>query len=290
MAKLITLEQALDLINDGQVIGIGGISLANVPCSIIRGMIKKGLKKLTVVSAVGSIDVDMLVAAGCVDTVKSIYVGFEELCGVGPAFRFAAESKEIKIWECEEVIWHTSIRAASYNIPYMLCKAGVGTDIPKVNKDLEEIQIDGKPWIKVPPTYLDVAIFHTPYATSDGRVLYSGVMRSEWVLARAAKKVIVSCEKLIDEIKIRKYHSLCIAREAYVVHLPFGAHPSLCQTLYRADVEHLKEYISSALLLKKSREPIKKYFDKYIFSCKDHFDYLNKIGIKRLFSLLYDEV
>jgi 3-oxoacid CoA-transferase subunit A/glutaconate CoA-transferase subunit A len=49
-----------------------------------------------------------------------------------------------------------------------------------------------------------------------------------------------------------------------VVEVPYGSHPCNMPTCYYFDEEHMAEY----LLLTRTTEGTKKYFDKYVYSVK----------------------
>ena len=72
-----------------------------------------------------------------------------------------------------------------------------------------------------------------------------------------------------------------------IVRTPFGAHPFSGPGFYLADEEHLKEYLAAARAYVKEdrRGPFEGYLDKYVRRPHDHLDYLEVIGMRRLFSL-----
>ena len=67
----------------------------------------------------------------------------------------------------------------------------------------------------------------------------------------------------------------------YVVHTPFGAHPTFSPGNYAADEDHLKLYVE---LVRDGKA--QEYLDKYVFGPKDQYEYLERIGgIKHLYGL-----
>ena len=98
-SKLITLEDAISTyVNDGDLVGIGGLSFWRKAISACREIIRQDKKDLTICTFVGGIDVDMLIAAGCVSEVRSCFVGME-IFGMAPHYRKAVESGSIRISE-----------------------------------------------------------------------------------------------------------------------------------------------------------------------------------------------
>src|ERR1700732_1227665 len=82
---------------DGLCIALGGLAPACHAMIAVRHIARLGLRDLTVVgSAVGGLDVDLLIGAGCVRKVICPYVGAEALASIGPFYRAAAERGEIE--------------------------------------------------------------------------------------------------------------------------------------------------------------------------------------------------
>ena len=96
--RIIDEAEAGGWIEDGMTIAIG----QPTPMAIVRQIIRRGIKNLTVVDA--GFSLDMLIAGGCVGKVVSYYAGGGFGNPVMPSYRRAAERGEIEIWECEEGI------------------------------------------------------------------------------------------------------------------------------------------------------------------------------------------
>src|ERR1700730_15273607 len=96
--RIIDEVEAASWIESGMTVGIG----KPTPMALVRQMIRRGLKDLTIVDA--GFSLDLLIAAGCARKVVSYYAGGGFGNPVGPSFRRAAESDEIEVWECEEGI------------------------------------------------------------------------------------------------------------------------------------------------------------------------------------------
>ncbi len=67
-SKIVSLDTALSVVQDGMTLGIGGWIFHGQPMALVRGLIRKGVRDLTLVPAPGSIAPDMLIGAGCVKT------------------------------------------------------------------------------------------------------------------------------------------------------------------------------------------------------------------------------
>ncbi|MEA2919513.1 MAG: glutaconate CoA-transferase, subunit, partial [Bradyrhizobium sp.] len=100
MSKLKALSEALDGIEDGATVGIGGWIFNSQPMALVRELIRRNKRNLRLVPAPGSIAPDMLIGAGCVAETGCVFISFEQF-GLAPHFRRAAEAGTIKIQELD---------------------------------------------------------------------------------------------------------------------------------------------------------------------------------------------
>src|SRR3972149_746753 len=85
--KICSIDEAISHIKDGDTIGLSGLILFHEPMALIRALIKRGVKDLTIVTLGSSIGADLLIGAGCVKKVVSTYMGFQHFSPVAPNFR-----------------------------------------------------------------------------------------------------------------------------------------------------------------------------------------------------------
>jgi glutaconate CoA-transferase subunit A len=104
--RIIDEVDAASWIESGMTIAIG----MPTPYAVVRQIIRRGLKDLTVVDS--GFSLDLLIGAGCVRKVLSYYAGGGFGNPVTPMFRRAAERGEIEVWECEEGILCAGLQAA----------------------------------------------------------------------------------------------------------------------------------------------------------------------------------
>ena len=77
---IVDAKEAAVSIEDGMTISIGGFLLSSHPMTIIREVIKRGVKNLTVMGPVSaSLETDILIGTGCVKKVITSYAGVFEL-------------------------------------------------------------------------------------------------------------------------------------------------------------------------------------------------------------------
>ncbi len=97
--KLVGLGEAAELIGDGQTVAFGGSLLHRSPSALSRELARRGRRGLTFVKPSAAYDVDLLCAAGCLDTVYAGIVVMEGGFGLAPSYRRAVERGEVKLVE-----------------------------------------------------------------------------------------------------------------------------------------------------------------------------------------------
>lgn len=282
--RIIDEVDAASWIADGMTVAIG----QPTPMALVRQIIRRSVKNLTIVDA--GFSLDLLVAAGCARKVMSYYAGGGFGNPVMPAFRRAAERGEIEVWECEEGILCAGFQAAAQMLPFLPWRGGVGTSLPEVNPELKVFKdpINGETLLAVPAIKPDVTILHAATADSYGNVQHHG--GPGWIdlfMHRAADRTIVQVEQIISNEQVRAdpWKTTIPAADA-IVRAPFGAHPFYSRGFHSQDNEHLREYSSaSSDFAAGKRDAMAAYLDRYCRRPVTHADYLEEIGIKRLLSL-----
>ncbi|HOT47903.1 MAG TPA: CoA transferase, partial [Syntrophales bacterium] len=110
-----------------------------------------------------------------------------------------------------------------------------------------------------------------------GNCRIRGITVSDLDVARAAKHLIITTERLIQNDEIRRDPSYTAIPYYYVdavCEVPYGSYPGNMYGEYFSDEEHLKEWLK----VEENPEEFKKFLDKNIYSCKDHFDYIERNG------------
>ena len=278
-------------LSSGMTVGVGGFINAAHPMALVRQIVKMGLEDITVVGAASSgLEVDMLVAAGCVRKVVAPYVGAEGVAPIGPAFRHAAQAGQIEVWELDEAHYYAGLRASAQRLPFNPWRAGVGTSYPVVNPDLREFDdpVNGERLIAVPAIELDVALIQAAVSDHYGNVQHQGTGYGDRAIHAAADLTIVQVEELVSPERIRANPAATsIAGADHVVRAPYGAHPFGSEGYYPPDLEHLREYLDAAkeLLRDDSRATLDTYLARYFLDPADNVDYLDQVGLRRLLEL-----
>jgi glutaconate CoA-transferase subunit A len=278
-------------LRDGMTIGIGGFINAAHPMALVRQLVRSGVRDLTIVGAASSgLEVDMLIATGCVRTLISPYVGAEGLAPIGPAFRRAAQEGELDLFELDEAHFYAGLRAAAQRLPFNPWRAGVGTSYPEVNPRLKTFRdpLEDQLLIAVPAIEIDVAFLHAAISDPYGNVQHVGTGFGDRAIHAAADRTVVQVEQIVSNERIRQNPAATsIPGADAIVRVPYGAHPFASHGYYPADREHIASYVAAATewLKTGSRARLDDYLDRHLREPRDHVEHLERVGLRQVLSL-----
>jgi acyl CoA:acetate/3-ketoacid CoA transferase alpha subunit/acyl CoA:acetate/3-ketoacid CoA transferase beta subunit len=266
--KIVSLRDAVAQIEDGSTIALGGLSSFNAPMALVREVIRQRKRELTVItSAVAGLPLDLLIGAGCVRRVISPYVGLEEFGGA-PNFRRAAENREIEIREIGEAFLAFGLKAGAAGAPFFaLPRTLAYTDLVRVNADYRFTRdpFTGEEVLCVPALVPDWALLHAQQSDPFGNARHLGSAYMDPLLARAARRVILSCDELIPHEVVRaepQRTTIPSVLVETVVPLFGAAYPMASEPFYDVDREHLRLYLAQS----RTREGMRRYLQDFVFS------------------------
>src|ERR1700691_1902881 len=167
--KVMTADEVASELRDGMTIGIGGWGSRRKPMALVRAILRSGVADLTVVSY-GGPDVGLLVATG---RVRRGVTGFVTLGTnpLDPHFRLGRQNGTVELTELDEGMLHWGLLAAAHRLPFLPIRAGLGSDVPRINPGLRTVRSpypDGEELIAMPPLRLDAALIHLHPAHARG--------------------------------------------------------------------------------------------------------------------------
>lgn len=251
--KRMTHDEVVARLRSGMTIGIGGWGSRRKPMSLVRAILRSDLHDLTIVSY-GGPDVGLLCAAG---KVKRLVYGFVSLDSIPlePHFQQARQNGAVEVTEYDEGMLQWGLYAASLRLPFLPTRAGLASDIMKVNPDLRTVRspyADAEELLAVPALNLDVALVHLNRADASGNASFLGPdLYFDDLYVGAAEQAFVSCERIVptedlateggvQSLKIHRY------QVSGVVEAPNGAHFTSCVPDYGRDESFQKEYAKAA--------------------------------------------
>lgn len=193
MNKLKTLDEVLEFIKDGQTIMFGGFLACGTAESIVDGIVKKGVKDLTIIcndtaypdKGVGKLIVNK--------QVKKLYASH---IGTNPETGRQMNEGELEVELNPQGTLAERIRAAGTGLGGVLTPTGLGTII---QDSKPVIEIDGKKYLLEKPLKADVAILGGTKVDKKGNVWYRGATKNfNPLMAMAADLVIAEAEELVE--------------------------------------------------------------------------------------------
>jgi glutaconate CoA-transferase subunit A len=247
-----TEDEVVAELHSGMTIGIGGWGSRRKPMSLVRAILRSDLTDLTIVTY-GGPDVGLLCAAG---KVKRLVYGFVSLDSIAlePHFRTARMSGAIDAVEYDEGMLQWGLYAASLRLPFLPTRAGLGSDIMRVNPGLRTVRspYGDEDFIAMPALHVDAALVHLNRADRFGNAQSIGPdLYFDDLFCAAATKAYVSCEQVVETSEFADFgppSTLRISRLVTdgVVHAPHGAHFTSCAPDYERDEAFQREYVTAA--------------------------------------------
>lgn len=287
--KLCSLEDAVRTIRDGDTILCGGEFNARAPVATIREMIRQGKKNMRLVGHASGIIIDLACASGMVKEIQLTRLSFEREFGNAFNYRRAVEGGRIKSRDQCCGIINQQLRASGFGLDWMPVNPHIQyTDFMKFHPEwklMDDPCYPGRKVMLVPKLSPDVYIVHVHKADPAGNFMIEHQGFNEELYSKAAERVIVTAEEIVTPEELKRGSGLVFPphfnpnypyfKVSHVVYVPFGAHPTHCYYYYTYDKQHIEEYQNYAHV---SDEKFREYLDKYVYGCKTHADYLERIG------------
>jgi glutaconate CoA-transferase subunit A len=246
-SKLSTLEDSIIKIKDGAMVAVGGMTNYRRPVALSLEIVHQKKRHLTLFTMTSGLESDLMIGTGCVDVVRSCYVGLE-IFGMAPMFRKKAENGEIQIIEETETSVAAGLRATLGGLTFLPARVLLGTDVLKVRSDIRMVTCPytGEQLPALPAIKPDVALIHALASDEQGNAVLGGNLSVDVEMARTAEVTILSTEAVVPhEAIIEKGADLIGLDVDYVVPIRRGAHPTSCFPDYLLDGQVFVDYIQS---------------------------------------------
>jgi glutaconate CoA-transferase, subunit A len=281
--KRTTVQEAVrKYVTDGCILAMGGFGHIRIPMALIYEIIRQQKRDITMLGKTAVHDIDLLIGGGCVSRVEVAYSFGHELRGLSACGRRAVESGQVKVTgEISNAGFQWRFLAASMGIPFIPARSMLGTDtIKHSSAKIIDDPWSGKPIALLPACYPDVALFHVHRCDKFGNAQIDGIIIEDFELARAARRVVITTEKIVEHTEIERepwrtvipFHVVDA-----VIEVPFGAHPTEMPVTYYFDEEHIAHWLE----VSKTPEGTQKYLEEYVYGVPNYAAYLEKIGGKR---------
>lgn len=279
--KLMSEREAVSrYVSEGAYLGLDLYGTVRCPMSLTREIVRQSIGKLALITP-GVLDGDLLLAAGLVERLDLVYVGLE-VYGTSRLLRRAVESGQVECTEWSNGAMAWRLKAAAMGVPFLPTKSMLGSDLFTYSAaKLVRDPFTGDKICLLPAAILDVAVIHVHRADRSGNAQIEGTTGFALEMARAARRLIISAEEIVETAEIRAYPDRTVIPFYLVdavVHAPFGSHPGETAYLYARDEPAIREWVAAA----KTDEGVRDYLDRYVYNLEGHQAYLDLFGRERL--------
>jgi glutaconate CoA-transferase subunit A len=291
-SKVVSVQDAVRrFVTDGCYLGVGGFGTNRIPTAPLHEILRLGIKGLGLSGHTATHDCQILAAGGAIDRVDVAYVVGLEARGLSRSARRLFETGKLRAteWTNGALAWR--YQAAAMGIPFIPARIMFGTDTYRHSAAKEVIcPFTDMRLIALPALSPDVALIHVHRADAYGNSQIDGILVSDADLARAAKRVIITCERLISTEDIRRDP----ARTAIpyflvdaVCEVPYGSYPGNMPYEYFSDEPHLRAWLEA----EEDPATLERFLSTFIYETTNFTDYLQLCGgIDRMRQLRIEEL
>jgi glutaconate CoA-transferase subunit A len=295
--KLTTVKDAVArLVHDGDYLAIGGFGSDRLPTAVCHEILRQNKLNLRFAGHTATHDFQILCAGNLTGRGKLLvavdvaYIVGLEARGLSPHARRVMESGEVAVTEWTNYALAVRFKAAAMGLPFLPCRSMLGTDTFRHSAaKVIACPFSGEKLTALPALYPDVAAIHVHEADRYGNCRVRGTTVADFDVARAARRLIITCERLIPNEEIRADPSrtlipfYCVDA---VCEVPYGSYPGNMPYEYFSDEAHFREWFAA----ERELAPLQTFLDKYILGVEDFAEYLQLCGgMKRLQELRQHE-
>ena len=248
---IVGIDSLVSGIADGTKLAIPQ-DAAGVSMAATRALVRRGVRGLHLVCVpIGGLQADLLIGAGCVQTIETSAVTLGEF-GTGPRFAVALKAGTLQIMDATCPAIHAALQAGQKGIPFIPLRGLLGTDLLTARPDWKVIDnpfAPGDPIVLLPAIVPDVALFHAPLADRHGNV-FIGRQRELLTMAHAARRTLVTVEEIVArDLMADPDLAPGVIPATYVTAIaaaPFGAMPVKFRDDYPQDDDAFLAYVAAA--------------------------------------------
>jgi glutaconate CoA-transferase subunit A len=283
--KVTTVAAAVArLVHDGDYLAVGGFGGARLPTAVLHEILRQNKQDLGLAGHTATHDFQILCAGNLTGRGRTLarvdiaYVIGLEARGLSPHARRVMESGEVAFTEWTNYALAVRFKAAAMGLPFLPARSMLGTDTFRHSAArVITCPFTGARLAALPALSPDVAAIHVHEADRYGNCRVRGTTVADLDLARAARRLIITCERLIPTDEIRRDPTrtvipfYCVDA---VCEVPYGSYPGNMPYEYFSDEEHLRRW------LRAERDPgeFRQFLDTYVLGVGTFAEYLQLCG------------
>jgi len=294
MSKVTTMREAIaELVPDGSSVALGLQMEQMIPFAAGHELIRQKKRDLRLIGPISDILFDQLIGAGSVKDVVAAWVG-NVMMGSAYNFRRATDQEnpgtpgqKLIVFNMTNFTLALGLQAGAMGVPFLPTRTAMGSDVPKGNHFFYQIISPFEPketLLAVRAIVPDVAIVHVQRADKHGNAHCWGNFGVMIEGVRAARKVILSAEEIVDESVIASDPNRTVIPGflvSAVVECPLAAHPSPVQGYYKRDDAFFQQYHAET----RTQEDFSAWARRWISGVADRDGYMRQLGEIRVADL-----
>ncbi|MFK4472536.1 acetate CoA/acetoacetate CoA-transferase alpha subunit [Paenibacillus sp. RC73] len=200
--KVISAEEAVKKVKDGDTVMVGGFLAGGFPEDLVRALVDtNSASNLTIISndtGTPELSIYNLVKSGRVKRIFASYIGSN------PETGRLLMTKEAEVQLFPQGTLAEKIRAGGAGLGGVLTPVGVGTIVEEGKK---KIEIDEREYLLELPLKADVALIRAHKADEEGNLVINGSSRNfNLVMATAAEYVVAQTDEYVKAGEIDPNH------------------------------------------------------------------------------------
>jgi glutaconate CoA-transferase, subunit A len=284
--KVMSLEQATALVRDGEHVAIGGCMMSRTPMAMLWALVRAGRRDLTFSRSIVSSDGDLVFASGIARKVITSWFSQGIVWGVSRVMRHWVETGRAEFEEWSHLSMGLRFRAGAMGIPFIPTRSLMGSDVYHRLRDKTHemaCPFTGEQLVLLPALNPDVAIIHVQRCDAYGNAQLDGLPFMDADLPMAAKRVIVTTERIVSNDQIRRMPDQTkfpfFTVEA-VVEVPYGCAPHECYGQYEPFFKHMDMF--AELTRKDPEQGSREYLERFYYEPTSWNEVLERIGLEDL--------
>jgi len=195
-------------------------------------------------------------------------------------FRRAVEQQNLDVINMTNFSVALALQAGAMGVPFVPTHTAMGSDVVRGNPFFAEIAspFAGEEKLHAVKALIpDVAIVHVQRADRDGNAHCWGNFGVMLEGVRAAKRVIVVAEEIVEPEVIASDPNRTVIPGFLVnavVECPMGAHPSPVQGYYKRDDAFFRQYHEQT----KTESDTEAWLQRWVDGAADRSEYVNRLG------------
>jgi len=287
MSKLVSMRDAIaEFVSDGASVALGLQMEQMIPFAAGHEIIRQKRRGLTLIGPISDILFDQMIAAGSVERVIAAWMG-NVMMGSAYNFRRAVEQDRLRVVNMSNLAVALALQAGAMGVPFLPTWTALGSHLVKGNEFFAEITspfASPREPVKLHAIRAlrpDVAIVHLQRADREGNAHCWGNFGVMIEAVRAARRVIVVAEEIVDAEVIASDPNRTVIPGFLVnavVESRYGAHPSPVQGYHKRDDAFFRQYHEQT----KTKQDTEAWLSRWVYGVADRRAYMNQLGACRV--------